>query len=106
MPAANALTGRIALVTGSSKGIGAAIAQRLARDGATVIVNYAGAAAPAEDVVARIKAAGGIVIAEPYGYEGEERVEPSEQVSADIATFADPDGNYFQLMSPMDPSQM
>jgi len=55
---------------------------------------------------ARIKAAGGIVVAEPYGYQGEERVEPSEQVSADIATFADPDGNYFQLMSPMDPSQM
>jgi 3-oxoacyl-[acyl-carrier protein] reductase len=58
MPA-DALAGKIALVTGSSKGIGAAIAQRLARDGATVVVNYAGAAAPAQDVVARIQAAGG-----------------------------------------------
>lgn len=42
----------------------------------------------------RLKAAGAIVVAEPYSFEGGEGW---------IATFADPDGNYFQLMSPMMP---
>jgi predicted enzyme related to lactoylglutathione lyase len=42
----------------------------------------------------RIKAAGGIVVAEPYGFDGQ----PGQ-----IATFADPDDNYFQLMTPMAP---
>lgn len=50
---------KVALVTGSSRGIGAAIAQRLARDGFTVIINYAGKAAEAEALVARIEKAGG-----------------------------------------------
>ncbi|MEE3623147.1 SDR family oxidoreductase [Nitrospirillum sp. BR 11752] len=50
---------RIALVTGASRGIGAAIAQRLGRDGHTVIVNYAGNAAAADAVAATIEAAGG-----------------------------------------------
>ncbi|CAN5402720.1 SDR family oxidoreductase [soil metagenome] len=50
---------KVAIVTGASRGIGAAIAERLGRDGFTVIVNYSGNAALAEAVVGRIEAAGG-----------------------------------------------
>jgi 3-oxoacyl-[acyl-carrier protein] reductase len=56
------LNGKIAIVTGASRGIGAAIAERLAKDGATVIINYAGKATEAEDQVRRIEAAGGRAI--------------------------------------------
>ena len=58
----NKLDGKVAIVTGGSRGIGAAIAQRLAADGATVIINYAGKAAEAEEVVRKIEAAGGRAI--------------------------------------------
>jgi 3-oxoacyl-[acyl-carrier protein] reductase len=50
---------KVAIVTGSSRGIGAAIAERLARDGFTVIINYAGRDAEAEAQVAKIRQAGG-----------------------------------------------
>lgn len=53
------LTGKVALVTGGSRGIGSAICTRLARDGAYVIVNYASSQASADKVVAEIEAAGG-----------------------------------------------
>ena len=47
------------IVTGSSRGIGRAVARRLASDGFAVVVNYAGNAAKAEEVVTEINSAGG-----------------------------------------------
>lgn len=54
---------RAAIVTGSSRGIGAAIAERLAHDGFGVIINYSGKAEPAKQLVGKIAAAGGRAIA-------------------------------------------
>jgi 3-oxoacyl-[acyl-carrier protein] reductase len=54
---------KVALITGAAGGIGAAVSERLARDGFTVVVNYAGKTAPAEALVRKIESEGGRALA-------------------------------------------
>ena len=57
------LEGKVALITGASRGIGRAIAVRLGRDGAAVVVNYSGSQEAAHETVAAIEKGGGRAIA-------------------------------------------
>jgi len=57
------LQGKVAVVTGASRGIGRAVALRLARDGAAVVVNFAGSTEAAQQVVAEIEGRGGRAVA-------------------------------------------
>ncbi|MEY4359825.1 MAG: 3-oxoacyl-[acyl-carrier-protein] reductase [Cyanobacteriota bacterium] len=75
MADATPLSGQVALVTGASRGIGAAIAKELAAAGATVVVNYASSPDAAEAVVGEIMAAGGKAWAHQANVADEEQVE-------------------------------
>ena len=57
------LSGKIALVTGSSRGIGRAVVERLSREGASVVINYLSSLDTAEEIVAAITADGGTAVA-------------------------------------------
>ncbi len=83
------LTGRVAIVTGASKGIGAAIARRLAAAGAAVVVNYSGSRAGAESVVKDITTAGGKALAVQADVAKLEDVQ--RLVAESIKTFGAPD---------------
>lgn len=59
MSDSNAQSGKVALITGGSRGIGAEVARRLARDGFVTVINYSGDAAPAEALAREIEKTGG-----------------------------------------------
>ncbi|NEO85820.1 MAG: 3-oxoacyl-[acyl-carrier-protein] reductase [Spirulina sp. SIO3F2] len=87
------LQGKVAIVTGASRGIGKAIALHLASEGATVMVNYARSSTAADEVVAEITAAGGAAQAVQAD------VAQSEQVDALIKTTKDAYGSIDVLVN-------
>ncbi|MFF3389827.1 SDR family oxidoreductase [Streptomyces sp. NPDC002669] len=86
VPAARDLAGKVALVTGGGKGVGAAISRELARRGALVVVNFFHSPRAAEETVASIRTAGGR--AEPL----RASVAKHDQVTAMFATLAERHG--------------
>jgi 3-oxoacyl-[acyl-carrier protein] reductase len=79
------LTGKVAVITGASKGIGAAIAKALAAEGASVVVNYASSKAGADAVVAAITAGGGKAVA--VGGDVSKKAEAQGIIDAAIKTY-------------------
>ncbi len=79
------LKGKVAVVTGASKGIGAGIAKALAAEGASVVVNYASSKVGADAVVAAITAAGGKAVA--VGGDVSKAAEAKGIIEAAIKTF-------------------
>jgi 3-oxoacyl-[acyl-carrier protein] reductase len=79
------LTGKVAVVTGASKGIGAGIAKALAAEGASVVVNYASSKAGADAVVAAIAKSGGKAVA--VGGDVSKKAEAKGLIDAAIKSF-------------------
>ena len=86
MPVAH---GRVALVTGSSRGLGAVIARRLARDGLAVAVNGQRGDGPAREVAASIRGTGGV--AEAFGADVTDQAQVAELVAAITSRFGPSD---------------
>jgi 3-oxoacyl-[acyl-carrier protein] reductase len=85
------LRGKVAIVTGASRGIGRAIAQELAIQGADVVVNYASSSADADSLVAEITAAGGQAMsyAPPQAIALQADVSQADQVEALLGAVMD-----------------